>query len=112
MIHTVVVPNNVLTGGYVKYQVVGVDKSGNRAAPSNIATVAGPPNPWPSNDVNNALMWGLIGAGVILAILMIILVVYCRLYPVQAKRKKIAATKYKYIFIFFNVVTIIELCLQ
>ena len=94
MTHTVEVTKNVPEGEYVKFRVVGVDSNGNRAAPSNIVAVAGPPNPFPSNGVNTALMWGLIGAGIFLLILIIILVACCCLYPVQAKRKKRAAQKY------------------
>lgn len=92
--HTVEVPKDIPTGGYAKYRIVSIDPSGNEATYSNVATVAGPPNPWPSNGVNAALMWGLIGAGIFLLVLILILVGCCCLYPVQAKRKKRAATKY------------------
>lgn len=79
-------------GIYIKYRVIGLDGCNNAASSSNIVSVSGP-MPYLSVAGSNALMWGLIGAGIALAVILLIILLICCCCPVQARRKKREATR-------------------
>lgn len=76
-------------GSYVSYRIYGIDGSNNKGRSSNTMTVMGPLPPVGLS----ATAWGLIGAGIVLAVILITIFLVWYLCPDKARARKRQATK-------------------
>lgn len=82
---------SVNEGEYVRYRIRSRDSSSNFGDTSNVVSLAGPPLPVNVNLSTGAIVGIVIGS--IILLIIIVIIIFCLCCPVEAKRKKRAATR-------------------